>query len=98
MITNYILFAVFVALQCGDAWTTIQCLKSGKGVEGNPFMAKIFNKLGLTKGFLVTKLSVIVLLGAGVFNSPELAGLIALSIVDVIYAYIVYQNYKILKA
>ena len=95
---NYILFAVFVALQCGDAWTTIQCLKSGKGIEGNPFMAKIFNKLGLTKGFLVTKLSVIVLLGVGVFNSPELVGLIALAIVDVIYAYIVYQNYKILKA
>jgi hypothetical protein len=95
---NYILFAVFVALQCGDVWTTIQCLKSGKGTEGNPLMAKIFDKLGLTKGFLVTKLFVIVLLGASVFNSPELAGLIALSIVDVIYAYIVYQNYKILKA
>ena len=98
MIINYILFAVFVALQYGDAWTTIQCLKSSKGTESNPFMAKIFNKLGLIKGFLVTKLSVIVLLGIGVFNSPELAGLIALAIVDVIYAYIVYQNYKILKA
>ena len=26
MTANYILFAVFVALQCGDAWTTIQCI------------------------------------------------------------------------
>ena len=30
---NYILFAVFIALQIGDAWTTINVIKSGKGHE-----------------------------------------------------------------
>ena len=89
---NYILFAVFVALQIGDAWTTIQCLKSGKGHEANGLMAWLFNKIGMVQALMITKVGI-----CGVaWILKDIA--LAIGVIDVLYAYVVYQNYKILKA
>ena len=94
---NYILFAIFVALQCGDAWTTYNVIKSGKGHEGNPIMAWLFNKIGVIGGFALMKTAMLIIVGYIVYTVPELAATFALTIFNLLYAYVVYQNYKILK-
>ena len=89
---NYILFAVFIALQIGDAWTTINVIKSGKGHEANGFMAWLFSKIGMVQALMITKVGI-----CGVaWILKDIA--LAIGVIDVLYAYIVYQNYKILKA
>ena len=97
MIINYILFAVFVALQCGDAWTTINVIKSGKGHEANPIMAWLFDKIGMYLGFVVAKSATILAIGFIVYIAPELAATLALVVFNLLYGYVVYQNYRILK-
>jgi len=95
---NYILFALFVALQCGDAWTTINVINSGKGHEANPIMAWLFDKIGMYLGFIVAKSATILAVGFIVYTALELAATFALVVFNLLYAYVVYQNYKILKA
>ena len=80
---NYILFALFVALQCGDAWTTIQCINQDKGHEANGLMAWLFSKIGMVQALMITKVGICVLV---------------IGVIDVLYAYIGYQNYRILKS
>jgi len=89
---NYILFAIFVILQCGDFWTTYQCLKSDKGHEGNPIVAFGISKIGLIPALAIYK-SLAVVIGWFVKDV-----LIAIAILDVVYTYIIYSNYKIMKA
>ena len=95
---NYILFAVFVALQFGDAWTTINVIKSGKGHEANPIMAWLFDKIGMYLGFVIAKSATILAVGFIVYTAIELAATFALVVFNLVYGYVVYQNYKILKA
>jgi hypothetical protein len=95
---NYILFAIFIALQIGDAWTTINVTKSGKGHEGNPIMAWVFSKIGLIAGFIVTKTVMLVVLGFSLYFAPIHAATFALIVFNGMYAYIVYLNYRILKS
>lgn len=89
--TNYILFAIFIALQIGDAWTTIQVIKTDKGHEGNAVMAWIFEKIGVLQGFIVMKVITVI---AVYFIVPVWPALLVL---DLVYGYVVYQNYRILK-
>ena len=89
---NYILLAIFVALQFGDAWTTINVIKENKGHEGNAVMAWIFEKIGVLQGFLVMKVITVI---AVYFIVPAWPALLVLNLV---YGYVVYQNYRILKA
>ena len=55
---NYILFTLFVLLQFGDAWTTIQCINQNKGHEANGFMAYLFSKIGMTPTLIITKVGI----------------------------------------
>ena len=95
---NYILFALFVAFQFGDAWTTINVIKSCKGHEANPIMAWLFDKIGMYLGFVVAKSATILAVGFIVYTALELAATFALVVFNLVYAYVVYQNYRILKA
>ena len=88
---NYILFAVFIALQIGDAWTTINVIKSGKGHEANGLMAWLFSKIGMVQALMITKVGICGL--AWILKDIALA----IGVIDVLYAYVVYQNYRILK-
>ena len=89
---NYILFALFVALQFGDAWTTIQCINQDKGHEANGLMTWLFSKIGMVQALMITKVGI-----CGVaWILKDIA--LAIGVIDVLYAYVVYQNYRILKA
>jgi hypothetical protein len=95
---NYILFALFVILQFLDFWTTYNVITSGKGHEGNPIMAWIFAKIGIIEGFVFIKTVMLIIVGYIVYTVPVNASIFALTIFNVLYAYVVYQNYRILKA
>ena len=89
---NYILFALFVALQFGDAWTTIQCINQDKGHEANGLMAWLFSKIGMVQALMITKVGI-----CGVaWILKDIA--LVIGVIDVLYAYVVYQNYRILKS
>ena len=94
---NYILLAVFIALQYGDAWTTINVIKTDKGREGNPFMAWIFSKIGVIQGFIAVKFFVIGILSFIVYGNASIAITVLLTVFNLFYAYVVHNNYKILK-
>lgn len=88
---NYILLAIFIALQCGDFYTTYSIVKSGKGHEANPFVAKCIDELGLEVGLGFVKVFAI---GIACFLTPYWY---ALAVLNVLYAWVVYHNYKVLK-
>ena len=86
---TYLLLAIFVLLQIGDVWTTYNVIQSNKGHEGNAIMAWLMDKLGILSAFFVMKVSALV----AVYFLPWQAILV----LDAIYAYVVYQNYQILR-
>ena len=89
---NYILFFIFFILQVFDFWTTYKCLTINKGHEGNPIVAFGISKIGLVPALTIYKLLAVVV---GWFVKDVL---IAIAILDVVYIYIIYSNYKIMKA
>ena len=86
---TYILLAIFALLQIGDVWTTYNVIKENKGHEGNAIMAWLMDKLGVLPTFIVMKVSALV----AVYFLPWQAILV----LDAIYAYVVFQNYQILR-
>jgi len=97
MILNYVLLTIFIVLQYGDFWTTYNVIKTDKGHEGNPFMAWIFSKIGVIKGFAVVKCIVISLLAFVVYKNTSIAIAIFLVVANLFYAKVVFNNYKIFK-
>jgi len=89
---NYILFSLFIILQFLDFWTTYNVIKADKGHEGNPVMAWLFSKIGVIGGFALMKAFVIVAMW---FVKDVL---FAISLINIIYVYVVYMNYRILKS
>jgi len=92
MIINYVLFALFVLFQFLDFLTTYLCLKSNKEHEANPVVEFGISKIGLVPALAIYK-SLAVIVGWFVKDV-----LIAIAILDVVYIYIIYSNYKIMKA
>ena len=88
---NGILFAFFVLLQCGDFYTTYTVIKTGKGHEANPILAWVFSKIGYPIGLIIVKVSAIVI---GFFL---LQYWYALALLDILYVWVLFNNYKILK-
>ena len=89
---NLILFVLFIILQFLDFWTTYNVIKSGKGHEGNPIVAFGISKIGLIPALVIYKLFAIAI---GWIIKDVWFVMLAL---DIAYGYVVYQNYKILKA
>ena len=90
---NYILLAIFVALQAGDFYTTYTIIKTGKGREANPILRRIFDKIGSTAGLAIAKgLCVIV----GVYAAQFWNGFYILVPCIALYTWVVYNNYKVL--
>jgi hypothetical protein len=87
---NYLLFGVFVALQCGDFYTTYKIIKTGKGYEANPLVAKAIKELGLEVGLGFVKVFCIVI---GFFLMPYWH---ALAVLNALYLWVVFNNYKVL--
>lgn len=92
---NYILLAIFIALQCGDFYTTYTILKTGKGYEANPILRWVFDKIGYVTGLAIFKgLAVII----GVYAASFWNGFYILIPTIALYTWVVYNNYKVLKA
>lgn len=88
---NYILFAIFVILQSLDFLTTYICLKTNKGHEANPIVAFGISKIGLVPALAIYKSLAVVV--AWFIKDV----LLAIMILDIVYAYVVFMNYKIVK-
>jgi Domain of unknown function (DUF5658) len=91
----YAMYVIFILLQIGDIWTTYNIIKSDKGHEANPIMAWIMKELGNLEGLIVAKSILILVVGAICYG--QTVGLYMLSVFNIVYAYVVYLNYKILK-
>lgn len=89
---NLTLFFIFIILQFLDFWTTYHVIKSGKGHEGNAVMQWLFDKIGIIGGFIVAKVCAIIAMW---FIKDVL---LAIAVLDILYVYVVYQNYRILKS
>ena len=87
---NYILLAIFIALQCGDFYTTYTILKTGKGHETNPILATLMAKLDMAGVLAFFKLGAILIAVMLVDYWYILAGL------DALYVWVVWNNYKVL--
>ena len=90
---NYILLALLIALQIGDFYTTYTIIKTGKGYEANPFVAKCIDELGLEVGLGFTKVAVIIV---GVCVAQFWNGFYVLVPAIALYSWVVFNNYKIM--
>jgi len=88
---SYILLAIFILLQVGDGWTTYLCITSGKGNEGNKIVAWGMGKIGLIPALIFYKVFAIIL---GIILSIYPISLVFLNLM---YGYVVFNNYKIWK-
>ena len=90
---NYILLAIFIALQAGDFYTTYTILKNRTGREANPILRWVFEKIGFTAGLAIFKgLAVAV----GVYAAQFWSGYYVLIPAVALYSWVVYNNYKVL--
>lgn len=87
------LFALFVLLSIGDAWTTYIALHTGKAHEVNGFGAWLMKRLGVVGALIAMKGSIILLafwgLSAGVV--PLWFWLVA----DAAMAWVVWHNWRV---
>jgi hypothetical protein len=90
---NYILLAIFVALQAGDFYTTYTIIKTGKGREANPILAWIFNRIGYVVGLVIFKSLAI---AVGIYVAQFWNGFYILVPCIALYTWVVYNNYKVL--
>ena len=90
---NYILLAIFIALQCGDFYTTYTILKTGKGYEANPILRWVFDKIGYVTGLVIFKCLAV---AVGVYAAQFWNGYYVLAPMVALYTWVVYNNYKVL--
>jgi hypothetical protein len=87
-----ILLATFMLLQWADGVSTYLCIKSGKGNEANKIVAFGINKIGLVPALIIYK-SIAIGMGILLINYP-----ICLLLLNLLYGYVVFNNYKIWKS
>jgi hypothetical protein len=88
---NGILFSVFALLQCIDFYTTYTIIKTGKGHEANPILAWVFSKIGYPTGLAIVKGTAIVI------GFLLLQYWYILALLDILYVWVVYNNFKVLR-
>jgi hypothetical protein len=91
-VSKMILLATFMLLQWGDGVSTYLCIKSGKGNEANKIVAWGISKIGLVPALIIYKsfaISVAILL---------IDYSICLILLNLLYGYVVFNNYKIWKS
>jgi hypothetical protein len=91
---NYVLLAIFIALQVGDFYTTYAILKKGTGREANPILAWVFDKIGYVAGLAVFKGLAIVI---GIFIVQYWNSFYFFVPCIALYSWVVWNNYKVLK-
>jgi hypothetical protein len=84
-------FVAAILMQVLDGFSTLRALQSGKGREANPVIAWFIDRFGLVPAMIITK-------GAGVALAAALwsgGWFMGLSTVALIYAVVVWRNFKI---
>ena len=102
---SYALFAVLVALQLADAWTTYRAMVTGAGRESNKWLERLrvyIVDLPLGGPWLwlaIAKSWVLIVLAAGWYCGvwQIVPGMVALGALTALYGYVVWKNYKLLK-
>ena len=90
---NYILLAIFIALQASDFYTTYAILKNGKGREANPILAWVFDRIGYVAGLALFKGLAVVI---GVWIVQYWNSFYFFVSCIALYSWVVWNNYKIL--
>jgi hypothetical protein len=85
------LFIIFCLLQCADIYTTWKALSTNVGHEANPIMAWLFSEVGLKAGLVIAKIMICAVIYYFVTQDWLLA------ILDIAYAEIIWNNFKVLK-
>jgi len=88
---NNALLVLFILLQIGDFATTYLAIQSGKGHEANPLIASLFDKIGVIPTLSIYK---IIGIACGIYLMNYW---IVLLVLNLIFIYVVYQNYQIYK-
>ena len=92
------LILLLLALQLADAWTTVRGMSSGRTHETNPLLVRLATVLPGRWTWLVLSTAVVFGLLAWVWTLPyddHIAA--ALVIVALFYAYIVWNNWKLIN-
>lgn len=87
------MFALFVVLTILDGLTTYKALQKSSNREANPIMAFLFKKLGIVKGLVIAKAIAIGIIWYLMGPGTEWV----LLAVNVVYIYVVWNNYKLGK-
>ena len=87
-----ILLGIYLVLQGLDYWTTVRAISNG-GVEANPVVAKLMDKFGIELGLGLAKVAGVAA-GVVLHYHQQLEVLATLSAV---YAYVVVNNYRLVK-
>jgi hypothetical protein len=88
------LLVIVLTLQMLDAFTTYTAINGNKGAECNVFAAAIFKRLGLIPGIVAMKAPFV----AALYFYHAEVGDVALVVISLIYAVVVYSNVKIIRA
>jgi drug/metabolite transporter superfamily protein YnfA len=93
----YLTFFIFAVAQIGDAWSTWLVVSNNRGVESNPIVRLVIEKMGLIPGLAVTKVILVAfvylvffVLFPGLGYSQYLMLFLAL-----VSAWVVWHNYQI---
>ena len=94
-----LLFALLIAAQIADAYTTLEALKRPGVYEANPFMRKLMDKIGVKEALLLVKVASCAVVWVGVLNIMAQAyprlGYGLLGAATGLYALIAWQNWKL---
>jgi len=95
----YALAGLFILLQAGDGWTTYQALKSKDNMEANPVVAKLIKAIGIVPALLIMKLIAVAvaIVLAYLSSYTYYASLFGLIVLNGLYSYVVYNNYRLTK-
>jgi hypothetical protein len=89
-----VVLALFIALQVGDALTTVWAIKTGRGKEANPIMDWWMGRMGTIHALVQAKVALLLvaLLAVALCPGPAFWILLALS---AFYAVVIFRNYRI---
>lgn len=99
MLIIFILFAILVFEQVGDGITTLLALGHPDAKEANPIERWVISKLGVVRGLVISKLVLILLIGAVVLIcGPRLptATISTLGALAILYVFVLWNNVKVL--
>jgi hypothetical protein len=95
------LIILFICLQIGDVWLTNKAIKSGKGQEANKIAAFFMNKFGVIWGLLIIKFIAGIILVTLLYFIYDKANtnllVLCFVIINIVYAIVVYNNFKIAR-